>query len=68
MKQIGKGIVFLVVIFVLFWALKAPTHWLAIVVLLGIIFYVLFANPLGKHHLQKTQSNSKKKKSNRKKK
>lgn len=68
MERMMKGAAVLVAAAILFWALNTPVHWFAVIVLLAIILYVLFANPLGKHHLAKIKkSTTKKKKSTRKK-
>jgi hypothetical protein len=70
MERIFKGVIVLGMVFILFWALNTPSHWMGIILLLGIIFYALFANPLGKPHIEAAKSTllKKKKKSTRKKK
>lgn len=71
MKSILKGLIVIGVIFILFWTLQTPHHWTAILILLAIIFYGLFANPMGKAHAQSVERTKhtmkKKKKSKRKK-
>ncbi len=65
MERIFKGVIVLGMVFILFWALNAPSHWMGIILLLGIIFYALFANPLGKPHIEAAAAKKRKKKSSR---
>ena len=52
MNYVVKGLLLVVAVFLLFWALQTAHHWVAIAVLLVIIFYGLFANPMGKVHAE----------------
>ena len=65
MERIFKGVIVLGMVFTLFWALNTPSHWMGIILLLGIIFYALFANPLGKPHIEAAAAKKRKKKSSR---
>ncbi len=68
MKSIIKGVIVILVVFILFWALQTPHHWTAIAVLLIIIFYGLFANPMGKVHAHAVEREKRLTKKKRKKK
>ncbi len=54
-----KRILFVVVAGAVFLSLQLASHWLAIILLLGIIFYALFANPMKEMHSSKKEKTKK---------